>query len=115
DVIVGIRPEHFEDAAVHKDTNGDHMKFRTKIDVVESMGSELYVYFDVHAERLHIADLDELAADAGLGELASHGDGPSIVARLSAESKASRGNEAELVVDTSRMKLFDDSGKSLVV
>src|SRR4051794_14298408 len=40
EVIVGIRPEHFEDAAIEPDLPNS-MKFRTKIDVVESMGSEL--------------------------------------------------------------------------
>jgi multiple sugar transport system ATP-binding protein len=114
DVIIGIRPEHFEDAAVDKDGNGQRLRFRTKIDVVESMGSELYVYFDVAGERLHSADLDELAADAGLEDLASHGDGASIVARLSAESTARRGAEAELTIDTTRIKLFDATGTSLV-
>jgi multiple sugar transport system ATP-binding protein len=77
------------------------------------MGSELYVYFEVNGQRPHIADLDELAADAGLDELASSGDGPSIVARLSAESRVRRGSEAELTIDTSRLKLFDESGASL--
>ena len=40
------------------------MKFRTKVDVVESMGSELYVYFDVKGEEMHVAELD-----AGLATL----------------------------------------------
>jgi hypothetical protein len=48
-------------------------------------------------------------------DLPSHGDGQQVVARLSAESKASPGGEVELVVDTSQIKLFaTDSGKSLV-
>jgi multiple sugar transport system ATP-binding protein len=114
DVIVGMRPEHFEDAAV-EDEHENRMKFRTKVDVVESMGSELYVYFDVKSEQeLHTADLDELAADAGLEDLPSHGEGQQVVARLSAESKASPGGEVELTVDTSQIKLFDaGSGRSL--
>src|SRR3954454_6447280 len=45
EVIAGIRPEHFEDANVEGDVP-DRLKFRTRVDVVESMGSELYVYFD---------------------------------------------------------------------
>ena len=49
DVIVGARPEHFEDATIEPDRPG-LMKFKAKIDVVESMGSELYVYFDVDTE-----------------------------------------------------------------
>jgi multiple sugar transport system ATP-binding protein len=114
ELIVGIRPEHFEDAAVEVEDHPDRMKFRTKVDVVESMGSELYVYFDVKAEEMHVAELDELAADAGMEDLPSHGEGQQVVARLSAESKAAPGEEVELVVDTSQLKLFAaDTGKSL--
>jgi multiple sugar transport system ATP-binding protein len=115
DVIVGMRPEHFEDAAV-EDEHANRMKFRTRLDVVESMGSELYVYFDVQTgEELHTADLDELAADAGMEDLPSHGEGQQVVARLSAESRATPGAEVELSLDTSQIKLFDaGSGRSLV-
>jgi multiple sugar transport system ATP-binding protein len=114
DVIVGIRPEHFEDASVEPEDHPDRMRFRAKLDVVESMGSELYVYFDVKGEELHVAELDELAADSGMEDLPSHGDGQQVVARLSAESRAEPGGDVELVVDTSQIKLFAaDSGKSL--
>jgi multiple sugar transport system ATP-binding protein len=114
DVIVGMRPEHFEDAAVEQEDHPDRMKFRTKVDVVESMGSELYVYFDVKTEEIHVAELDELAADAGMEDLPSHGGGQQIVARLSAESKAAPGADVELSLDTSQIKLFaTDDGRSL--
>src|ERR671917_420371 len=49
EVIVGVRPEHFEDATVEGEGPG-RMKFRAKVDVVESMGSELYAYFDVETQ-----------------------------------------------------------------
>jgi multiple sugar transport system ATP-binding protein len=115
EVIVGMRPEHFEDAAVEPEDHPDRKRFRTKVDVVESMGSELYVYFDVKSDQeLHTADLDELAADAGMEDLPSHGDGQQVVARLSAESRATPGAEVELTVDTSQIKLFDaGTGRSL--
>jgi multiple sugar transport system ATP-binding protein len=77
---------------------------------VESMGSEKYVYFDVKAQELHTAELDELAADAGLEDLPSHGDGQQVVARLSAESPVTAGDEVELSLDTTQIKLFDTSG-----
>jgi multiple sugar transport system ATP-binding protein len=91
------------------------MKFRTKVDVVESMGSELYVYFDVEAGGADHAELHELAADAGMEDLPRHGDGAQqVVGRLSAESKAAPGTEVELTVDTSQIKLFAaDSGRSM--
>jgi multiple sugar transport system ATP-binding protein len=113
DVIAGIRPEHFEDAKFGDDT-GDALKFKITVDVVESMGSELYAYFDIKgAEELHSDQLEELAADAGMDDVPGGGTA-SIVARLDAHSDAEHGREVELVLDTSQIKLFDpDGGRSL--
>jgi multiple sugar transport system ATP-binding protein len=114
DVIVGIRPEQFEDAAVEQDEHADRHKFRAHVDVVESMGSELFVYFDVDAPLVDSDELSELAADSGMEDLPSYGDGQQIVARLSSESKAAPGSEIELSLDTSSIKLFAaDSGRSM--
>jgi multiple sugar transport system ATP-binding protein len=104
DVIAGIRPEYFEDAAI----DGSGLRFKAKPDVVESMGSELYAYFDAQAGEVHSEQLDELAADAGLEEVP--GAGTTVVARLDATSKAEPGAELELSLDTSQIKLFDPSG-----
>ena len=111
DVIAGLRPEHFEDARLNG--HGHGLRFRARLDVVESMGSELYVYFDAHAGELHSAELDELAQDAGMDDVPSSGS--EIVARLSAGSAARAGDDVELVVDTTMMQLFDRaSGRSLL-
>jgi len=114
DVIAGMRPEHFEDAAVEPEAP-NRVKFRAKLDVVESMGSELYAYFSVDGgEELHDEQLDELAADAGLEDLPSSGS--QVVARLSAESAASPGKEIEMTIDTSQLQLFDrEGGRSLTL
>src|SRR3954451_8075401 len=101
DVIVGIRPEHFEDASVETDPHHQFLRFKTKIDVVESMGSELFAYFDVKGEGIDASELTELAKDAGMEDLPSHGEGQQVVARLDAASKARAGGEVELVLDTS--------------
>jgi multiple sugar transport system ATP-binding protein len=111
EVIAGLRPEHFEDARLNGDGHG--LRFRARLDVVESMGSELYVYFDAHAGELHSAELDELAQDAGMDDVPS--PGAEVVARLSAGSAARAGDDVELVVDTTMMQLFDRaSGRSLL-
>jgi multiple sugar transport system ATP-binding protein len=62
---------------------------------------------------MHVAELDELAADAGLEDLPSHGDGQQVVARLSAESRARPGADVELSIDTTRFQLFDETGARL--
>jgi multiple sugar transport system ATP-binding protein len=107
EVIVGVRPEHFEDpAAAGREVPG--MRFRAKVAVVESMGSELYAYFEVESEGVASKELDELAEDAGTTEVPSSGEGQ-IVARLSAESSVKRGAPAELWLDGSRLHFFDPS------
>ena len=87
------------------------MKFTADVAVVESMGSELYAYFDVKGAA-HSTELDDLAEDAGLKELPgqSGGDATAVVARLDPTSRAAPGKSIELVLDTSRIQLFDPSG-----
>jgi multiple sugar transport system ATP-binding protein len=107
EVIIGVRPEYFDDPAVAgRELPG--MRFRAKVAVVESMGSELYAYFDVDTAA-RSAHLSELARDAGLDDVPSHGAGEAtqVVARLDAASRASAGEEVELALDTRRIKLFD--------
>jgi multiple sugar transport system ATP-binding protein len=114
DVIVGIRPEQFEDAAVDTEVGPEHLRFKTTLDVVESMGSELFVYFDVKGGDVESSELNELAKDAGMEDLPSHGGGQQVVARLDAASRAKAGGEIEMVLDTTGLKLFDpDGGRSL--
>jgi multiple sugar transport system ATP-binding protein len=109
-VILGIRPEHFEDAALAGDKPG--ATFEAPIDIVEAMGSDVYAYFVVKGEMAHSRDLDELAKDSG-NDL--QGDGVSITARLDAASKVRRGQTARLWYDVSKVQLFDaDGGKNLV-
>ena len=48
EVIAGIRPEHFDDARL-AGPDAPGLRFRTKVAVVESLGSEEFVFFDVNA------------------------------------------------------------------
>jgi multiple sugar transport system ATP-binding protein len=108
EVIIGIRPEHFEDAALAGDTPGGTVT--VPIDLVESMGSDLYAYFTVRGQA-HSGDLDDLAKDTGQD---MHGEGTQVVARLDAAANAQPGKEANLWVDTAKMQLFDgETGANL--
>jgi multiple sugar transport system ATP-binding protein len=113
-VIVGIRPESFEDASLTGDARDRGAVFKADIDLVESMGSELYVYFKVESQRLESEELRELAEDTGAAEVPGGGEGGQVVARLDAASKVKRGEPAELWVDTSKLHFFDShTGRSL--
>jgi multiple sugar transport system ATP-binding protein len=113
-VIAGLRPEHFEDARLVSDPSRG-ATFKTRIDVLESMGSEFYAYFVVESERVSSRELEELAQDAGASDLPSSHEGSQVVARLSAESKIRQREEAELWFDSHYLQLFDpESGRSLL-
>jgi multiple sugar transport system ATP-binding protein len=113
-VIVGIRPEQFEDAKLVGDRSRGHV-FSTKVDVLEALGSEYYAHSTVQSERVSSSELEELARDTGESALGRSRDGIPIVARLGAASRIREGQEAELWFDTDRLHVFDyESGRSLL-
>ena len=67
DVIVGIRPEDFEDARFAPAGHDPGVEFEAPIDVVESMGSEIYVYFGFQGGEVSSDELAELARDSRRG------------------------------------------------
>ena len=114
-LIAGVRPEDFEDAALVGEARHQGTTFKAKIEVLESMGSELYAHFSVATDQqIESQELAELAQDAGAGEVPSSGEEGRIVARLNPESKAQQGQELELWVNAERLHLFDQQdGRSL--
>ncbi|URM92337.1 sn-glycerol-3-phosphate ABC transporter ATP-binding protein UgpC [Streptomyces sp. MRC013] len=114
DLIVGLRPEAFEDAAlVDPDLPG--ARFTATVDVVESLGSDVYAHFTEEGwEPASSEDLAELAADSGASE--AGGGGHRITTRLGTATRVREGGRAELYVDTSGMHVFDPrSGANLAL
>jgi multiple sugar transport system ATP-binding protein len=113
EVILGIRPEHFEDAHLLDDaakTGGG--TFDAHIDVLESMGSDKYAYFTVEGDQATSKELEELAADSGSADVPESGS--QIVTRLSAASGAAEGVSLNIWFDADKVQLFDpSSGKNL--
>jgi multiple sugar transport system ATP-binding protein len=108
EVIVGLRPEHFEDASLVGDSPG--ATFTVPIDLVESMGSDIYAYFSVRGAA-HTRDLEDLAKDAGQD---MQSEGTQVTARLDAAANVRPGEQAELWVNTSKMHVFDsETGANL--
>jgi multiple sugar transport system ATP-binding protein len=107
DLIIGIRPENFEDASlVGADARQNGIGFRASIDVLGSMGSDVYVYFTKEIERgVDAAELAELARDSGRADTGGSGD--TVVARIDAATRIREGDDAELWVDVRTMHIFD--------
>jgi multiple sugar transport system ATP-binding protein len=116
DVIIGIRPESFEDASLVSSENRPHgVTFHATIDVVESMGSDAFVYFTLEGKELvSSAELEELARDSGQADVGASAD--QVVARLDAATRVREADNAELWVDTRKVHVFDpEKGTNLSV
>ena len=107
DLLIGIRPESFEDAALVSAANRDSgLTLRANIDVLESVGSDVFVYFTKEfVSDVTSAELAELAEDSGSGN--SGASGELITARLDPESTAREGQETELWADLRNMHVFN--------
>jgi multiple sugar transport system ATP-binding protein len=109
DVVVGIRPEHFEDASLVGDKPGSSVEVH--VDLVESMGSDVYAYFTVTGDAASSKDLADLAADTGQDMRAQ---GVQVNARLDPAARVASGQSATLWVDTAKIHVFDtESGTNL--
>jgi len=113
DVIVGVRPENFEDAAlVPSENRHQGITFPATIDVIESLGSEKFVYFSKEIGRVETAELEELARDAGRADTGTAAE--TVVARLDPATQITEGQNTELWLDVRSVHVFDPaSGKNL--
>jgi multiple sugar transport system ATP-binding protein len=109
-VVVGIRPEDIDDAALQPDAPADQ-RIRSTVVLSEALGSDVLVHFSVEAPTVAIDDAKELAADAGHDTLEisrrSTAGTSTFLARVNPRTRAREHEPIELVVDTRRMHFFD--------
>jgi multiple sugar transport system ATP-binding protein len=111
DIVLGIRPEDLEDAAIAGDT-GDGRTIRGKVVLREALGAELMVHFTLDARPAITEDVKELQRDVGTDQIAGAAgeteQGEAIlVGRFDPHSRVRDGEEAEIAVDTRAVHFFD--------
>jgi len=98
-LVVGIRPEDFEDAEVVKDEPADR-RLKAKVRLVEALGSELMVHIATDATTVDSGDPD--APEEMLSEGGANG-----VARFSPRSRVHVDDDIDIVVATENLHFFD--------
>jgi multiple sugar transport system ATP-binding protein len=108
DLVLGIRPEALEDAALANGAPSDRRLHGT-VELREGLGSEIVVHLAVKARPAVTDDVRELAADIGeeppVGD--AEGGETTIVGRFDAHSRVQEGETAEVAVDTAELHFFD--------
>ena len=110
-VVLGIRPDDFEDAAVVPDAPA-YARLPVRVDLRETLGREAYIHFVVDAPPVLTEDTKELAADTDVAlledlERTAATQTTRFVASVSAKTRAVEGGRAELVVDVGGLHFFD--------
>jgi ABC-type sugar transport systems, ATPase components len=109
-VILGIRPEDLEDAALEPGEH-DGRVLHGRLELREALGSEIMAHFAIEAAHADTDETRELAADAGSSEATTQiGVGENeavVVGRFGARSKIKDGDEIHAVVDTRALHFFD--------
>jgi multiple sugar transport system ATP-binding protein len=102
-LLVGIRPEYFDDAALveeHKRPLGS--TFRAHVDVTEWLGDSQYAYIPYEAPEQVTAQLRELSRELDSEELRTQ-----AVVSIDSTSRIREGREAEFWLDARKIHVFD--------
>jgi multiple sugar transport system ATP-binding protein len=106
-VILGVRPEDLEDAALVTDAPAGR-RISSTVDIREDMGSEVFVHFAVAGPPVRGEDVRAAVGDEALEATEVQArKGSLFVARVGRESEAAEGQRIELAVETERLHFFE--------
>ncbi|HEY2326827.1 MAG TPA: sn-glycerol-3-phosphate ABC transporter ATP-binding protein UgpC [Gaiellaceae bacterium] len=109
-VIIGIRPEDLEDAALETGVPANRV-LKGRLELREALGSEIMAHFAIKAAHAETDEMRELAEDAGAPETTPQigiaENEAVVVGRFGARSRIQVGDDIEAVVDTRALHFFD--------
>jgi multiple sugar transport system ATP-binding protein len=108
-VVLGIRPEDLEDAALASEAT-PHSRLRGKVKLREALGSEIMVHFTVDAKQAvteHVIELAEDVDEAAVQSLQERPSETTMIGRFGARSRVAEGEAVDVAVDTRNLHFFD--------
>ncbi len=112
-VVLGVRPESFEDAAMVGERHGQ-VEVSATVDMLESTGSDVYAHLSLNghgwagsaaAEEPLLRELAQ--ATASEDAEVTLATGSELIARVGVSNSLAEGQEGRLFVDARRLHLFD--------
>jgi multiple sugar transport system ATP-binding protein len=112
-VVLGVRPESLDDAAIETSTPADR-RLKGTVVLTEALGSEILVHVSIDGKAALTEELRELEEDVEGAPLESESAGEDstvIVCRFNPRSRVQVGDAVEIAVDTRSLHFFDqDTG-----
>ncbi|MGR7023326.1 ABC transporter ATP-binding protein [Geodermatophilus sp. URMC 62] len=109
-LLVGIRPEYFEDASLVDEAKRPlGSVFRARVDVTEWLGDSQYAYIPYEAPEAVTAQLRDLSRELDSEELRTQ-----AIVSIDSTSRIREGREAEFWLDSRKVHVFDpQTGENL--
>jgi multiple sugar transport system ATP-binding protein len=114
DVLVGIRPEAFSDAAHEASTEGRYL-FDARISLAQSMGSEVIAHFEPVSGAVQTEDLSAFTGEAG--DVAGRDQLSSahqLIGRFDPRTTAAAGTVMAVSLDLARIHFFDPESEQAI-
>ncbi len=110
-VVVGVRPEHLEDATLAPATAADR-RLKGLVRLRELLGSELVVHFEVEAAPVVTEETRDLAEDVDASAVTEldhlrSARRTAFVGRFAADAPAQEGTVSEIAVAPGALRFFD--------
>ena len=111
-IVLGIRPEAFEDSTYAKDSEYTE-SISITVTLLEQLGSDSYIHFYKDLKPVQTEAIEEILADEG-EDISVLGDQTKFIARINPNSTVKEGEAIKLSIDPSKLHFFDpESGKAL--
>ena len=104
-IVLGIRPEAFEDSIYAKDSEYSE-SIDIKVTLLEQLGSDSYIHFYKDIKPVQTEAIEEILADEG-EDISVLGDETKFIARINPNSTVKEGEEIKLSIDSSKLHFFD--------
>jgi len=102
-LLVGIRPEYFEDASlVEESKRALGSTFKARVDVTEWLGDSQFAYIPYEAPEAITTQLRELSRELDSEELRTQ-----AIVSIDSTSRIREGREAEFWLDARKIHIFD--------
>jgi len=112
-VAIGVRSEDMEDASLKPDVPRDR-HIRGEVTLVEALGSEIVVHFNLPGNKVETEDTKLIAKESGEEELSAAEGQVKWVASFAPRSRVRNGDAVEIAVDVERVHWFDpNSGEAI--
>jgi len=112
EIVLGIRPEAFEDSAY---ANKEEFSEELNIDVslLEQLGSDTYIHFYKDLKPVQTEAIEEILADEG-EDISVLGTQTKFIARINPNARIEEGQNIKLAINPSKLHFFDpDTGLAI--